>query len=226
MRETQRFLNWFNKPQTLLIEDGVIGRLSNIQIGIAIEKLKNKFQKENLIWNDNFNFIGIRTDNDIDCTFEDWFIVTMSGTLIALPASTVSGTQGIFKYANLWIRGRQGVGTIVENQQIDYLLVEPRSNNQWTMWTGGLGFLFQDKPISVYRGAVKQGNTWVINKNNIVHNDLGGGFNVHSWLNYFLRQVSNLSEGCQVCQANYWNILFPILRRNAINNRIVYTLLQ
>ena len=223
---TQKFLNWFNKPQTPLVEDGIIGRLSNIQIGIAIENLKSRVIQLNMKWNDGFNFIGIRTDYDFDNTFDDWFIIVLNGTLVAYPSTTVAGSPAISKYWNLWIRGRQGVGTIVENQQIDYLLVQPRSNNQWSMWTGGLGFLFQDKPISVYRGAIKKNGVWLINRDNIVHNDIGGGFNVHSWAGFNIWRVENLSEGCQVCRNEHWNLIFPVLVRNSVNNRITYTLLQ
>ena len=218
MRETQRFLNWFNKPATPLTEDGIIGRMSNEQISVAIPALKSRVEEAGLVWDNEFMFIGIRTDYDFDNTFEDWWVIIAYGTMVAVPASTTAGLQAIPKYANLWIRGRQGVGTIKENQQIDYLLVQPNRTNAWSMWTGGLGFLFQDKPISVYRGAIWDTDKWIINTSNVVHNDIGGGFNVHSWANWFITWVSNLSEGCQVVQANYWAVVFPILVKNAKNN--------
>jgi hypothetical protein len=227
-KTTQQFLNHFNSPTPTLVEDGILGAKSKEQITVAITKLKSEFAKRMWQWND-FNFIGIRTDNDFDDTFEDWFVIVAYDTLVAVPASTVAGVTSVWKYLNLWIRGRAGVGTIMENQQIDYLLVEPRGDS-WTSWTGGLGFLYQDKPINVYRGALQDGGKWYIDRTNPVMGDIGGGFNVHSWNGFNIWTVNNLSEGCNVTRHEYWNIIFPLLVKNARSEngqkRITYSLIQ
>lgn len=232
IKETQAFLNYYVKDilvndinrNTTRGIDGVQGAMTNAAIAQVLTKLEKKFKQENLKWNDKFNFIGIRTDNDLDNSFDDWFVITINGTLIAYPASTVSGIPGIAKYFNRTINNVSGVGTIKGNQQIDYLLVAGK-NNGWANWTGGLGFLFQDKGISVHRGAIKVNGNWETNTNVLLHNQFGG-FNVHSWIGYFLNTVNNLSEGCQVTKQNYWIHLFPILQKNTINGRIVYTLIN
>lgn len=221
MKEIQHFLNYYTNAG--LVVDGIIGNKSKVAIEKAVNKLKEHCNKHNLVWDNEYMFIGVRTDEDLDNSFDDWFIFIEDNIIkFACPASTVSGTPGISKYWNRIIRGRAGVGTIVENQQINYLVVKPVKGNTWSMWTGGLGFLFQDKPISVYRGAVKRNNVWYYNKENVVHNDLGGGFNVHSWSNWFSPLVNNLSEGCQVTKANYWRILFNYLDNYS---RVTYTLI-
>ena len=225
MKTTQTFLNYFLEHQTLVI-DGKIGPKSKFAIKLAIDKLKGKCSKEDLIWNKSFMFIGIRTDNDLDNTFDDWFVlIENESKLIAVPSSTVSGVSGIYKYVKIWIRGRVGVGTIKENQQIDYILIKG-THSGWASWSGGLGFLFQDKHISIYRGATIKNGKWVIDKNNLVLRDIGGGFNVHSWRGWLVNYVASLSEGCQVCKANDWAIIFPIITKNAQRNRVTYTLLQ
>jgi len=233
-RETQMFINAFinnsaafDRPQPLKV-DGIHGPLTRAAAMWVAERLRRKVLKEELVWSETM-FIGLRTDLDLDNSFDDWFIfINTKGplTFLACPASTVSGTPGIAKYANRIIRGRSGVGTIAENQQIDYQVVVPQRGNAWSMWTGGLGFLFQDKPIRLYRGAFWQNAHWWINRSNPVEGDLGGGFNVHSWSGWGLDLVQNLSEGCQVCKAVYWAELFPLLVKNARNGRITYTLIQ
>jgi hypothetical protein len=242
--ETQIFLNYFlsGEAETLLV-DGIIGRKTLLSMEMAINKLKSEFKKKSLAYSDAFNFIGIRTSNKITDLYDDWFVLTFSNTLVAIPASTKAGKPAIMKYWNRWVRGIRGFGTIKENQQIDYLVVEG-TNSGWASWTGGLGFLYQDRPIVVYRDP---------NTDNIIDTSVqvvseNDGFNVHSWkgvnaiydiksvLNTyskkidFANRVSNMSEGCQVTLANYWQYLFPILLRRArIENnqkRIIYTILS
>jgi len=235
IRETQTFLNYFldnvlvndKNTHTTKGVDGIQGVRTNNAITQALLKLKEKFKKENLKWNDKFNFIGIRTDNDLDNSFDDWFLLVVDGTLIACPASTVSGTPGIIKYWNRRINNRTGVGTIAENQQIDYLLVTPKNKKHWNWsWTGAGGFLFQDNAIRLYRGAVQLKGIWHINKNNPIPNSMGGGFNVHSWIGWVWSIVNNLSEGCQVCTEKYWKVIFPLLIKYSKNDRVIYTILQ
>lgn len=242
--ETQTFLNFYldtELPELLLV-DGIQGRNTNNAISEAILKLQDKFRKENLNWDKDFNFIGIRTSNKITNRYDDWFVIFHSNTLVAIPASTKGGTPAIMKYWNRWVKGIRGFGTIKENQQIDYLLVRGTKSG-WASWTGGLGFLFQDKPIQVYRDP----NTDNVIDTSVLITSQGDGFNVHSWakvnalrpnppiLNTKARfmnlpnYVGNMSEGCQVTLANYWTWLFQVLIRNArkVGNqeRIFYTLL-
>lgn len=240
--ETQVFLNYFLEDAIdPLLTDGIQGNRTNTAIKQAITKLKSKFTKHGFEWNNSFNFIGIRTNNKITNRYDDWFVVYASGTLSAIPASTKAGSPAILKYAQRWLRGVKGFGTIVENQQIDYLVVHPELRNHWNVnWTGGLGFLFQDTTFRVYRDQ----NTDNIIDRDVVINSSGDGFNVHSWagsrsawnraaivntraksLN-MTNAVNNMSEGCQVTTADYWVWLFPQLRRNSKNNRIRYTLLE
>lgn len=235
IRETQTFLNYFlndilvndrNRNSSRGV-DGIQGNKTNEAIALAVARLKVKFGKEALVWNDDFNFIGIRTDNVFDNAFRDFFVIYTSGTLIACPASTVSGTPGISKYWNRIIQGRKGVGTIAENQQINYLLVTSANRKHWNWsWTGAGGFLFQDRPIRLYRGASNVNNTWLIDKTNLVPNSTGGGFNVHSWKNWMITMVNNLSEGCQVCTYVYWKVILRLLIKHSKQDRVVYTLLQ
>ncbi|MGL4781592.1 MAG: hypothetical protein ACRCXN_12305, partial [Bacteroidales bacterium] len=226
MRETQKFLNYLNNAN--LVEDGIIGNKSREQIIIALQRLRAEFAKRLWKWED-FNFIGIRTDNDFDDTFEDWFVLTVYDTLIAVPCSTVAGVTSVWKYMNLWVNGKTGVGTIKSNQQIDYLLVEPddkelikKFGSWWTNWTGdiargvkGKGFLYQDTPIDIRRGAIQDGGKWLIDMTSLIPNSVGNGMNVHTWVNFWGWIVGNLSEGCQVTREEYWNIIFPILVKNA-----------
>jgi len=230
MKTTQAFLNSFNSPITPLVVDGVMGAKSNEQLGIALNKLSIEFSKRGWVWDKAFNFIGIRTDNIFDDTFADWFVLTIGTTLVAVPASTVAGVTSIWKYMSLWVNGRQGVGTIAENIQIDYLLVEPRGD-VWTGWTGNQGFLYQDKAIAkVYRGAIKDGDKWYTDRTNPEMNNVGSGFNVHTWAGFSLWQVRNLSEGCQVTRAEFWEIIFPLFVKYARvvsgSKRITYSLIQ
>jgi hypothetical protein len=224
IKETQEFLNYFLSES--LVVDGIAGNKTKSAIEEAIRRLQLMFKKRGWKWQDDFNFIGLRVDYDFDDTFEDWFVIFSSGTIVAVPASTTSGVPGIAKYVNRWINGVAGVGTICENQQIDYLLVKPVATNSWSLWTGGLGFGYQDKPISVYRGAIKNPEGWVINTKVRLDN-VFGGFNNHSWAGYSFFQVSNLSEGCQVTKAKYWNeLIFPMICKHAKNGRYTYSLMQ
>ena len=230
MKTTQQFLNFYNFPTVPLVEDGIMGAKSNAEVIKALNKLAIEFSKKGFIWDKQFNFIGIRTNNEFNDKFEDWFVLTVFDTLVAFPASTVAGVTSVWKYLNLWVNGRKGVGTVAENQQIDYLLVEPRGD-AWTGWTGNKGFLYQDKVIKkVYRGAIQDGNKWYTDRTNFEENNVGSGFNVHTWAGFWGWEVKNLSEGCAVTREEYWNIIFPILVKQArIENgqkRITYTLLQ
>lgn len=220
-KETQKFLNEF--VSATLVVDGVHGRHTQKAVMDAIEKLKNKFEKEGFTYSRTFNFIGIRTSMTITNKFDDWFLITSKDTLIAMPASTKAGLPAIWKYANRWINGKRGFGTIEGNQQIDYAVIKPIKGNIWSLWSGGLGFLYQDKPITVWR----DNNTDLAIDTDIVsRNDINNGFNVHSWNGYLGFVVGNLSEGCQVTTSNYWNFLFKQITDNATpDNRIIYTLL-
>lgn len=222
IKETQKFLNYFIDAD--LVVDGIYGAMTAEAVKKALVKIKTKFSYEGFVYSRVFNFIGIRTSMKITNKFDDWFLITSKDTLIAMPASTKAGYPAIMKYANRWINGMRGFGTIVENQSIDYALIKPRLGNIWTMWSGGGGFLYQDKSIKVYR----DNNTdLTINTDIISRKDINNGFNVHSWKNYAYSLVNNLSEGCQVCQAKYWKFLFKQFTKYATaDKRITYTLLM
>lgn len=231
VRETQTFVNQFmqgHEAWTPLRVDGIQGPKTQSAIARVLTRLRIKFEREGLAWAAGFNFIGIRTNSRITNVFDDWFVLAWENTLVAIPASTKAGLPAVAKYANALIRGKRGFGTIKENQQIDYLVVEPQLNGgAWVNWAGGTGFLYQDKPIDVYRDPNRDN---IIDRTVLVRGDLGGGFNVHSWAGWFSAWVQNLSEGCQVCQINYWQIIFTILvrqaRRVGDQKRLTYTLLQ
>lgn len=223
IKQTQTFLKYFLELPATFAIDGIQGDQTNQAIRDAITKLQRKFAKEKLTWNSEFNFIGIRTDNDFDNTFDDWFIIFAYGTIIAVPASTVSGRQGVLNGAENWVNGVNGTGIIKANQQIDYLLVEPKDNTFWNpMWSGGIGFLYQDKPIYFYRDANEDG---IVDTNGPIYFD-NVGANCHSWLNSNSNYVENLSTMCQVTQYWFWVPLFDLMKRFAENKRITYTLLQ
>jgi hypothetical protein len=225
IQTTQKFLNYFLGKS--LVIDGIQGQQTNSAIETAIIRLKVRFKTLGWKWNDT-NFIGIRTDLDIDNTFDDWFVLVDRNRLIAVPASTVSGFGGIWKYWNRWFYGKQGVASIAHNQQINYLLVEPTDTTFWNpLWSGGLGFLYQDQPIDLYMGATLVNGVWQININNIVKGTQGSGHNVHSWLNVIGQFVNNLGEGCQVTTADYWKlIVFPFLKSIAVKKRVIYSLMK
>lgn len=229
MKELQQFLNYYvNERQDLKVElvvDGIIGSHTKKTITLAKDLLKSHVKDSGLKWNDNFMFIGIRTDQDLDNTFDDWFVIIEKDKMLAFPASTVSGVPGIKKYWYRMINGKRGVGTVKAPQQIKYTLIQP-GGSQWHNWTGGIGFLYQSYPIVVHRGAYLKEGIWLYDEKSIVPNTLGG-FNVHSWLNWFSSLVNNLSEGCQVVKYNYWKILYPILKNNMTKNSVIeYTLIK
>ena len=62
---------------------------------------------------EEFNFFGFRTEEVVSNKFNDWFVCTLGNTIVyASPASTKAGTPAIKKYANRWLRGNKGFGTI------------------------------------------------------------------------------------------------------------------
>ena len=220
MKQTQKFLNYFlNESLTV---DGIQGAKTTEAIQRAIQKLKQKFELHSLNWNESFNFIGIRTDNDFDNTFDDFFVVFAYNTIIAFSSSTVAGLPSAVKNASLVVEGIKGVGIICENQQIDYLFVNPKDTTFWNPnWTGGIGFLYQDHECYIYRDS---------NGNGLIDREVKTkglyGMNIHSWNGFYGENVDNLSEGCQVTQYYNWVNLYPLLLKNAKKNRIIYTLLQ
>jgi len=225
-RDTQEFLNYFllcNRNVARLTVDGIYGHKTREAVKVAIETLKERFKKHEFEWNPKFNLIGIRTSFKVTNKFDDWgLLIEDDNMLIAVPMSTKAGKPAIQKYYNRWLRGKRGFGTVKENQQIDYLVVEPQSGNAWSQWTGGIGFLFQDKPIAIYRDPNLND---VIDTGIIAPRDIGGAFNVHSYLNWTYKIVHNLSEGCQVFQYQYWKVVWKYILQNKENNRMVYTLL-
>ena len=231
MKELQQFLNYYltesTQGFTKLAVDGILGPLTKTASAKTCTLLKKHIIDSGLEFNEDFMFIGIRTDKDIDNTFEDWFVIMYykARTINAFPASTVSGTPGIRKYWNRMINGTRGVGTITAPQQIDYSVILPGSS-AWHNWTGAIGFLYQSFPIDVHRGAYeKEKGLWHYDESNMIRGVLGG-FNIHSWRNWFTTAVNNLSEGCQVTKYKYWKILFPVLVKRAQKGVIKYTLLK
>lgn len=224
IEHTQRFLKYFleiHDPESNFV-DGIQGEWTNRCIREAITKLQKKFAQEKLTWDSNFNFIGIRTSNEFTDLFSDWFVVFAYNTLIAFPASTSAGLSQAIKNAELNIEGIKGVAILAPNQQINYLFVNPTSTTFWNpQWTGGIGFLYQDQPVLIYRDNIADSNLDYLQPQNGYY-----GINVHSWNGFNSNNVDNLSQGCQVCQYGYWIPLFDLLKKNAINNRIIYTLLQ
>jgi hypothetical protein len=224
MRHTQRFLNWFLGLQ--LAEDGIQGNKTNAAIKDAIVKLKNKFAKEKLIWDSDFNFIGIRTSNDFTDLFTDWFVSFAFDTIIAVPASTKSGLIGVAEGQNNWHGGINGVLVIAPNQTIDYLLVNQNDPNETFVnkrWSGR-SFLFQDKDFYYYRDNNGDriidynkkyfGGAWTI------------GGNVHTWKGYEWDALSNLTKGCQVCKESDFDHIESLWLKFHKNKRIKYHLLQ
>ena len=218
--QTQKFLNYFLDIHLAL--DGIHGEKTQLAIRDAITKLQKKFAKEKLLWDSNFNFIGIRTSNEFTDQFTDWFVVFAYGTIIAFPASTVAGLSQAIKNSELNVEGIKGVAILAPNQQINYQLVNPTSTTFWNpQWTGGIGFLYQDQPVRIYRDNIADSNLDYLQPQTGYY-----GINVHSWQGFNSNNVDNLSQGCQVTQYWFWVTLFELLKKNSINNRIIYTLLQ
>jgi hypothetical protein len=222
IKQTQTFLKYFLGLPANFAIDGIQGDQTNQAIRDAITKLQRKFANEKMIWNSEFNFIGIRTSNEFTDLFSDWFIVYAYGTIIAVPASTCAGLSQAKRNATLNVGGITGVAILAPNQQIDYLLVQPSDTTFWNPnWTGGIGFLYQDQAVRIFR-----------DNNGDSHQDYlqpqSGlfGINVHSWINFNGDYVDNLSQGCQVTQYWFWVPLFDLMKRFAENKRITYTLLQ
>lgn len=224
IKQTQKFLNYFLDLQ--LVVDGIQGQKTNAAIRDAITKLQRKFAKEKLIWNSEFNFIGIRTSNEFTDLFTDWFVVFAYGTIIAVPASTKSGLIGVAEGQDNWHGGINGVLVIAPNQTIDYLLVNPNDpketfpNKRWS----GRSFLYQDKDFFYYRdnngdrivdyGTKHFGGAWVI------------GGNVHTWKGYEWDLLTNLTKGCQVCKESDFDYIEAFWLKFHVNKRIQYHLLQ
>jgi len=226
IKELQQFLNWYSNGVSNLVVDGVYGPKTRGAEAKILSNLKAELTNKGLKWDKDFNFIGIRTEMIISNKFNDWFIITLGDTIaLVAPASTKAGLPAIWKYTNKWLRGHKGFGTIADNQEIDYLLVEPRKGNAWSNWAGGTGFLFQDKPINIYRD---QNTDTIIDTDRFIKGDIGGAFNVHSWAGWASSFVQNLSEGCQVTKIQYWKTLFPLLVKQgrANNGRVKYKLIK
>jgi predicted TIM-barrel fold metal-dependent hydrolase len=71
-KQLQTFLNYF--LETHLEVDGIQGEKTNLAIREAITKMQKKFAKEKLIWNSDFNFIGLRTYTELKNLCTDWFV--------------------------------------------------------------------------------------------------------------------------------------------------------
>ena len=123
--------------------------------------------------------------------------------------------------------GLNGVGVLCENQQVDYLVVEEKDITFWNpTWTGVGLFLYQDKSVKIYRDNNCDGT---INKQ--VTQEGYFGINIHSWLNYELDSVTNLSSGCQVAKYGlFCNVVIPMVKKymKVVNGqkRITYSLMQ
>ena len=224
MKETQKFLNYFVNAN--LVIDGIQGAKTNAAIQEAIIKLRKKFEKEGLTWDENFNFIGIRTNNEFTDMFTDWFVCFAYDTIIAVPASTKSGLIGVAEGQDNWHGGINGVLVIAPNQTIDYLLVNPNDPNETfpnKRWSGR-SFLYQDKAFYYYRdnngdrivdyGKKYFGGAWII------------GGNIHTWKGYEWDLLTNLSKGCQVCKESDFNHIEALWLKFHENKRIKYHLLQ
>lgn len=226
-KQTQIFLNFFLKGEIIPLDvDGYLGEKSNRAIQLAITKLQKLFAKRKWEWDSKFNFIGLRTDDDFDNRFDDFFVFYAYGTIIACEASTVSGMQGVMAGPNKWYKGVNGTLVIAADQQINYMFVDPKDPKETfgnKNWSGGC-FLFQDRDFHYFRDA---------NGNNIIDYGTpyyGGaweiGGNVHSWENCYGELVSSLSEGCQVTRWYWWSQIEDLFRKHHANKRIIYSLIK
>lgn len=224
IKETQKFLNYFLDLQ--LVVDGIQGQKTNAAIRDAITKIQKKFAKHKMIWNSDFNFIGIRTSSQFTDMFTDWFVCFAYETIIAVPASTKSGLIGVNEGQFNWHEGVNGVLVIAPNQQIDYLLVNPNDPKETfpnKFWSGR-AFLYQDKDFYYYRdnngdrivdyGTKHFGGAWTI------------GGNIHTWSGFNHYLLYNLTKGCQVCQEIYFDPIEKLWLKFHKNKRITYTLLE
>jgi hypothetical protein len=240
-KQLQLFLNWLLKGEIVpLSVDGVLGEKSNRAIQLAITRLQKEFAKRGWSWNPTFNFIGIRTDDDFDNRFDDFFVCFAYNTLIACEASTVSGMQGVLNGPNKWHKGVNGTLVIQADQQIDYLFVDPNDakceaylqtvfgNSEqakaFKNWSGG-AFLYQNNNFYYLRDndgdnlidytKVYYGGAW----------EIGG--NIHSWKNFEGQTVENLSIGCQVTNWTWWEYhIVPLFRKFHENYNIRYSLMK
>lgn len=224
MKETQKFLNYFVNAN--LVIDGIQGGKTNAAINEAVIKIRQKFEKEGLVWDSKFNFIGIRTNNEFTDMFTDWFVCFAYDTIFAVPSTTKSGKLGVVEGQNNWHKGINGVLVIAPNQQIDYLLVNPNDptetfpNKHWS----GRCFLYQDKNFYYYRDNNNDSKVDYGKKHYGGAYEIGG--NVHTWTGFNFGLIYNLSKGCQVCQEMYFDPIEDLWIKFNKDKRITYTILE
>lgn len=205
MRETQVFLNYYLKGEiTPLVVDGIIGRMSNAAIKLAINKLVNLFQQKQYRWNTT-NLIAIRTNDIFTNSATDWFILVEGNSLIAVPCTTKAGRFWV--YNPITTGGITGTANLVENQYRDtYRFVT--SSNWRTLWLQ-TPYFHQIRPVTVYRDNTRD------NKLDRIQEHTGlFGINIHTggWNSI----IDKWSAGCIVIPRKYWLPLLPKFKSGQI----------
>lgn len=225
-RATQRGIN--SALNLGIDDDGIIGTETTLAKEVFYNWLRQKFADNNYMWNQNYNLIGIRTDDVYTNKFTDIGVITIANDFICFPISTKPGIGKVLNPPT--VAGVKGVAVMKEGQYVDLY----EYNGAW--WSG-MPFLLQKGSVIAYRDSDL--NTTITRTVEQSDNDLGYRFslNFHSYQNAswkwnidilsYLRAdktYSNLSEGCQVTQALYMDLIDKYFKN--MGKKITYTLLH
>lgn len=202
-KTTQQFLNlWLG---TKLVEDGIVGRLTNAAMQQGIERMKNFFQTKNYVWDTTRpNLIGIRTSDVYTNEYDDWFLVVTDNYLLAMPCTTKAGLPAVINPVN-----SKGTGTLVPKQyRRTYRYTTAKD---WkTLWLGNPYFM-QVGLVAAYRDNNR--NT-IIDKNIIEEGYFGMNIHIAKGI-----RVWGWSAGCQTIPEQYW---IPLVNTNIFVNNNLY----
>lgn len=184
---TQFFLNWF-LGETLQI-DGILGNKTKEAVKRANNKLSSLIKSKGFAVLQN-QFVFLRTQNQFDNKFSDWFIIYDSGIKYAFPCSTRAG--------DFWVFNPISYGGITGTA----VLAEGQYENAWQCtWQTRFGFrsleFIQIKPVKIWRDGNKNRQIDKITTQTGLF-----GINLHTAGLSTL--VDRWSAGCIVVPSQFW----------------------
>lgn len=213
---TQKALNKI-LPDCNLVVDGLSGKETCKALTRLAVCLGDAFETNRYSIEEGVNLVGLRVSDKFTNRFTDFYICwdweEFSNTRV-FPCSTKSGLPRVL--APKWVMGKYGVATLKEGQYKNAFSLQGG-------WWSGLPFLYQIRPVTVYRDG---------NKNALVDRtgEQAGlfGINHHSWIGFKGKILGNLSEGCQVFKPEILGKILPYWERASQEQGegITYTLLH
>lgn len=143
--------------------------------------------------------------------FTDWGCIILNGELIGFPISTKPGKYWLSQHGE----DHKGCACLVEGQYRGLW----QFNEVYNGWTGD-PYCQQINQCTIYR---EMGEDF-INRNSPKETGLFG-INFHTWANFNIITVDNLSAGCQVMDESVEKEIIPYLEKFD-NPPITYTLLH